>query len=204
MPILSIYITYAITVLPLVCQLLLAGSTCSFWRHNLWLQLKATRFKLATRCHYHQKLAIFLILCSLGISIVQPRAHITRNRAPIFSSQQYRTTDSTQRFSARPFSPVYDAAILGLPYSCLTSSVFRPIAGYPRRLCLFSHMQLHHQHSLASVTVRYLDLPAFPPLDLLFTGTYAMASTVAWLRPPRKPPYTLNTGINIAQGHTPD
>jgi hypothetical protein len=204
MPILSLYITYVITIFPSVCHLLLAGSTCSLRRHNRWLHRKVTKFKLATNCHYHQKLAIFLILCSFGCSIFQPLAPVTRTCLPPFSSKDCSTFDTTQDFLARPFSPIYNAAILGLPYSTPTSSVFCPIAGYPRRLCIFSHVQLHPQHSAAQVTAWYLDLPALPLLDIFYTGTYVMASTVPRLRPPRKPPFLLDTIINPAQSQPPD
>jgi hypothetical protein len=69
--------------------------------------------------------------------------------------------------------------------------VFQPIAGYPKKLCLFNHVQLDPQFVLITMDCWTHDIPAFPFLDLLLTGGHISQHAAVRLRPSRKPPYYL-------------
>jgi hypothetical protein len=80
--------------------------------------------------------------------------------------------------------------LLGSPFvGDLTQPVFRPVAGYPRRLCLYNNVQLYDQYLCAPHPHAPIAIPTFPISDLLYTGLYSLAGTLTSSRPPRKPPY---------------
>jgi hypothetical protein len=68
---------------------------------------------------------------------------------------------------------------------------FRPIAGYPKDLCIFSTVQLHPHIFPILHADQHRSTPPFLFLDLLFTGSHLVSNALTNLRLSWKPPYNL-------------
>jgi hypothetical protein len=83
-----------------------------------------------------------------------------------------------------------DITLLGLTFiEQPIHPAFQPIAGYPKRLCLFNNVQLDPQFQSLPKQLWSLSPPELPIFDMLYLGVYALQLTIKRLQPPKKPPY---------------
>jgi hypothetical protein len=186
MPLLSLYLIYVITTLPNTFWSFIDGAHCSMRQHIRQLNRKRTKYRLATRYRGRYWLFLLLMVCSLCRSLHWSEAH------PRTQSLCRPPTTNTRPFSNPTvlLDRSLDTVLIGLPFHTVPiTPTFNPIAGYPRRLCIFGNVQLYPEFCPLRPSYWFPDLPAFPVEDLGVTGLRALCNTLLTLRLHKKPPY---------------
>jgi hypothetical protein len=188
MPTLGLYLSSVITVFQLDFWALTSSSSCSSRRSSRFLGRRILRSGYTTKFSYPRWYFMALIFCYLG-SLSAPFGH--RSTATMFTPPGlFVHAPGTSHPGLACEAPFWQCLLLGSPFvGDLTQPVFRPVAGYPRRLCLLHNIQLYDQYLCAPRPHVPMAIPTFPISDLLYTGLYSLAGTLTSSRPPRKPPY---------------
>jgi hypothetical protein len=150
------------------------------------LHCKRTKYRLAKTYRGRYWLFLHLMACSFCRSLHWSDAH-----------PRTQSLCSPPTTNKRPFSNQIvlldgslDTVLIGLPFHDVPiKPTFNPIAGYPRRLCIFQNVQLCQEFCPSRPSFWFPNLPAFPVRDLSVTGIRALYHTLLTLRPHRKPPY---------------
>jgi len=188
MPTLGLYFSYIITVLQLHFWAITSGSLCFSHRCSRIITRRVSKSGFTTKYSSHHWYFMALFIGFLGSSTSPFRPHTTATPFKPYRPFHHATYISHDRLD---HSDLYWRCILvGSPFVVnLMQPVFHPIAGYPRHLCLLSNVQLHPQYLSAPNSHLIFDIASFPLSDLIFTGLYSLAGSLASIHPPRKPPY---------------
>jgi hypothetical protein len=155
-------------------------------RHTCHLHRKSTKYRLAKMYLGRYWFFLLLMACSFCRSLHWSDTH------PRIQSLYSLPTNNTRLFPNH--IAIMDGSLvtvlIGLSfYDVPIKPTFNPIAGYPKRLCIFRNVYLYPEFCPSRQSYWFPDLPVFPVNDLRVTGIRALYNTSHTLRPHWKPPY---------------
>jgi hypothetical protein len=181
MPLFSLYISSIITTSMRILSLIFAMAPFTNRSLTRTLYQKQNQFKL--RVPYQQSFwAILpLLLVSLFTTTSEPAVSLSLQTATVLPASEHMYHSISARY------------LMVLPFTqSPLVPVFQPVAGYPKKLCIFSNVQLDPQ--FVSIIADHLthNIPAFPFWDLLISSGHLLQNAVVNLHPSWKPPYHLS------------